>query len=245
LDISFDSLGRRLERRIYQGPKGQIRLAVLQRDLEPWTKGMGGVAVADLGCGGGHMSLWAAQWAGELWLCDLSAKQLGEGKKRLEDFGGVLHTFHGPMAQSSFPAGYFSLVMNHGVLGWTEDPWFNLEYSLSLLKPGGYLSLLVFNPHRWMLKKARLGHWQAVREAKPAYIKGKTLSPPHPLNPQELESFLKDRGEILQQSGVRIFWEGGREQSWSPEVLDLELAKSQTPPFRDFAYHTHWLLQKP
>jgi S-adenosylmethionine-dependent methyltransferase len=244
LDISFDQLGSRLEKRVYGGPKGIIRLAVLKKDLQDLRVEIRGRAVADLGCGGGRMSRWAGEEAAELWLNDASSLQLTQARENLQTYKGKLVTSQAPMQSADFPKAYFSLVMNHGVLGWTEDPWFNLEYSLSLLKPGGYLSLLVFNPHRWMLKKARLGHWQAVREAKPAYIKGKTLSPPHPLNPQELESFLKDRGEILQQSGVRIFWEGGREQSWSPEVLDLELAQSQTPPFRDFAYHTHYLLKK-
>jgi S-adenosylmethionine-dependent methyltransferase len=244
LDISFDQLGPRLEKRVYGGPKGIIRLAVLKRDLQDLRVEIRGRAVADLGCGGGRMSRWAGEEAAELWLNDASSLQLTQARENLQTYKGKLVTSQAPMQSADFPKAYFTLLMCHGVLGWTEGPRENLRYCLSLIRPGGYLSLLVFNPHRWMLKKARLGHWEAVEAGKPAYIKGRNLSPPNPLEPWELEEFLAGRGSILRQSGVRIFWEGGREQSWSPEVLDLELTHSQTPPFRGFGYHTHYLLKK-
>jgi S-adenosylmethionine-dependent methyltransferase len=244
LDISFDQLGPRLEKRVYGGPKGSIRLAVLKRDLQDLRVEIRGRAVADLGCGGGRMSRWAGEEAAELWINDASSLQLTQARENLQTYQGKLVTSQGPMQSADFPKAYFTLLMCHGVLGWTDKPWENLEYSLSLLRPGAYLSLLVFNPHRWMLKKARLGHWEAVESGKPAYIKGRNLSPPNPLEPRELESFLKDRGRILRQSGVRIFWEGSPEQSYDSHVLKLELEHSAQEPFCRFGYHTHYLFQK-
>ena len=63
-DRYFDHLGARFAQRIYDSPKGAIRLAVLQRDLQQWLPALlqaeSPLHILDIGAGLGQISGWLA-----------------------------------------------------------------------------------------------------------------------------------------------------------------------------------------
>ena len=63
-DRYFDHLGARFAQRIYDSPKGAIRLAVLQRDMQQWLPALmqadTPLRILDIGAGLGQISGWLA-----------------------------------------------------------------------------------------------------------------------------------------------------------------------------------------
>lgn len=78
-DRNFDDLTHRFARNIYQTPKGQLRLAVLERDFGVIPKAPA-LEVMDVGAGQGQFGLWLAAQGHDVTLVDVSAEMLAKAK---------------------------------------------------------------------------------------------------------------------------------------------------------------------
>lgn len=93
----------------------------------------------DIGCGSGHsLSYMGEKGASELWGVDISATQINNAKKYLEENEYSHKLFRSPMEENpGIPTDYFDIVYSIYAFGWTT----NLEKSIGLvssyLKKGG------------------------------------------------------------------------------------------------------------
>src|SRR5690606_13772533 len=86
-DRYFDQLGTHFARKIYAGPKGAIRLAVLTRDLQEWLAELApegqALRVLDAGAGLGHISEWLLQRGHSVTVSDPAEEMLDAARERL------------------------------------------------------------------------------------------------------------------------------------------------------------------
>lgn len=212
-DRNFDDLSGRFKKNIYNTAKGKLRLAVLQQDLKSYVENQNGkhpLRILDAGCGQGQLSLWLAAQGHELLLCDHSDEMLNQAKENFAQ--------HQPDANVSFlqqpiqqldknKLGAFDLVLNHAVLEWVNQPTEVLQTTVSLLKPGGKLSLLYYNRNSLVFRNLIRGNFYKVKSED---YKGEVggLTPTNPLDPEAVEKDINQLSlNIEVQSGVRVFYD--------------------------------------
>ena len=252
--MSFNDLALRLEKNVYDSPKGFLRLSLLTKDLEefiPGFKGKEPLSILDAGGGAGHFSRICAANGHNALLCDTSPGmlELAQKENRKTDFSRRIQLLNAPMdAPAVRKSGPFDLVLLHGAAEWTSDPAGSIRSMMMLIKPSGFLSLLVFNKDKLLLKKGINGH--LVRPVRKRSGSGKLL-PPGGLSAEESVRVLtgpgSPAGTILLQSGIRIF-QGFFRQCNPPEISDrLWLEQEETyyrrPPFNNLGEHTHFIWQ--
>jgi S-adenosylmethionine-dependent methyltransferase len=248
-DRNFDDLSRRFKKNIYNTAKGKLRLAILQQDLLPYVENINGkhpLRILDAGCGQGQLSLWLAEQGHELLLCDHSDEMLSQAR---ENFA-----LHQAEANVTFlkqsiqqldinKLGEFDLVLNHAVLEWVSQPTDVLQATVSLLKPGGKLSLLYYNRNSLVFRNLIRGNFYKVKSED---YKGDVggLTPTNPLDPEEVEKDIKQLGlNIEVQSGVRVFYDymsRDLQQSRSYEdILEMEQKFCRQAAFRYTGRYMH------
>ena len=142
--------------------------------------------------------------------------------------------------------GPFDLVALHGVAEWTAAPAALIRHACTLVRPGGLLSLLVFNPDKLLLKEGINGMLTATG-SRPK--RGGGLTPPGGLSPRLIRGLLAEQGGTLHlQSGIRIFHGFFREiapaldrEQW----LAQERLHYRREPFAGLGEHSHFLWQRP
>jgi S-adenosylmethionine-dependent methyltransferase len=145
-DRNFDDIAHRFTRNIYEGLKGQIRLAVLDRDLATYLPSTA-IHILDAGSGQGQFSLGLAARGHHLTLCDISHEMLKRAQERIdsEKLQNVT-LIHAPLqALSDQKETQFDMVICHAVMEWMAEPKTALPHLIQALKPGGILSLTFFN----------------------------------------------------------------------------------------------------
>ena len=89
-------------------------------------------------------------------LCDLSAEMLEMAAVANKDAApvGEITLLHLDLQEPTIlDHGPFDLVALHGVAEWTAAPEELIRHACTLVRPGGMLSLLVFNPDKLLLKE--------------------------------------------------------------------------------------------
>lgn len=249
---SFASRVAKLEKNVYETVKGRIRLSLLEQDLLDFCPSFseGGMQILDVGGGSGRFARICAGRGHRVLLCDSSSDMLrraedgmtgfaaaGLIEPRLVDFLSTRCTF----------SRKFDLVAVHGSAEWMDDPGAAVKKACALVRPGGYLSLLVFNLDRLVFKRGING---LLLQEKNVSRKN-TLTPPGAQSPAELRQLLDDlSGRILLQSGIRIFHkffrEGVDEKALTPEQwLQQERLYYRKEPFSALGEHTHLIWQAP
>ncbi|HEY7885316.1 MAG TPA: methyltransferase domain-containing protein [Cellvibrionaceae bacterium] len=256
-DRNFDDLASRFGRNIYGGLKGDIRLAVLNRDFAehlpiapyvPLTPAKT-LRILDAGGGQGHFSLPFAQAGHSLVLNDLSANMLEAARTRAQTLGDNLPVdfIHGPVQALEGQAGY-DLVLCHALLEWVTEPWQVLQGLLDKLAPGGYLSLIFYNQHALVYKNLLRTNYKKIHKADYAAFRG-SLTPINPLLPEEvLQQLAQQKVQLICHSGIRVFYDYILDpvaRKREPEsVLALELEYSRQEPFRSLGRYVHMLVRK-
>lgn len=253
---SFDCKALRLEKKIYSSGKGSIRLALLQEDLYdsiPCLKSKKKVKILDAGGGAGHISSLICTPHTQITLCDSSKQMILMAQNLLTKEGQIdqvklLHIdiFDQLLDEISTNNGGFDCVFFHGVAEWMDDPDEGIKRVYSLLRPGGYLSLLVYNSHKLNFKRGVNGH---LLTPQPSRSKRNKLTPPGHRSPEELISLLEQLGGTLKlQSGIRIFQhflKTIQPADLSPEEwLKQEKLYYRQAPFSSMGEHSHILWQK-
>lgn len=265
LDRNFDDLAQRFRRNVYDRLKGDIRLAVLRRDLAETIPGFAALAqdeatvegvdkplrILDAGGGQGQFSLTLAQLGHRVDLCDISVNMLALAEENVAAAGLADQVaFHHTPIQAfcaSHP-GQFDMVLCHAVLEWVVEPEALLDDLLVALKPGGFLSLTFYNVNGMVMKNLLRTNFKKVLDEDYRGFRG-SLTPTNPLNPEQVYGWLTDRGlPLLCHSGIRCFHDyildPAQRTSDPAAQLELELRLSRQEPFRSLGRYIHTLTRK-
>ncbi len=251
-DRNFDDLSGHFQNRIYQSPKGKIRLRVLEADFAQALPQLHTTprTILDAGCGQGQFALSLARQGHEMVLCDHSREMLTLARQQFTQQQLDARFLHTPLQQLPQQLDTrFELILNHAVLEWCESPYTILETLLALLAPGGSLSLMFYNIHGIRLRNLVRGNLKKVKSNQFRGDPG-SLTPLHPLDPAEVIDWLEQAGlSILCHSGVRTFYDlmdaTPRNKIPLADIVEQELALRQQPPYRDMGRYVHLLCRKP
>lgn len=247
---SFASRVAKLEKNVYESVKGRIRLALLQQDLADFCEGFtaGGLTVLDVGGGSGRFARICADHGHQVTLCDSSPEMLQRAEaeiagSRLERRISLLPADF--LAADCNFTQEFDLVAMHGSVEWMADQEGAIRKGCALVRPGGYLSLLVFNKDRNILKRGING----LLLQPPQNSSRNTLTPSGAMSPGEVRLLLGSlAGDMLLQSGIRVFYkffrQGVAEEALTPdEWLRQERLYYRQEPFSGLGEHTHFIWQ--
>jgi len=257
-DRNFDDLAHRFRNRIYGGLKGDIRLAVLNRDLAALLNSESRcLKVVDAGGGQGHFAMDLAQAGHRVYLADISAQMLEHAaaeveQRQLQKRVTLLHKPLQALPQQE-ELREADLVICHAVLEWLEQPQLAVQQLRSLLKPGGHLSLTFYNRRALEFRLLQRGSFrQLERNIDGDYWGGHpgSLTPQNPLLPEWVETWLGEAGfEVSCHSGIRCFHDfmtpSIRDKLPAAAIVQKELEYSQLDPYRQLARYIHFLCKAP
>lgn len=248
-DRNFDPLSNRFKRNIYDSPKGQIRLAVLERDFSEFLS-LSGRSVLDLGAGQGQFAKYMLAQGARVTLIDHSREMLEQARERLKDecvFERATLIHSDLWHTDSWPTG-FDVITCHAVLEWLEDPFEAIRLMNRNLPIGGYLSLMFYNLNGLIYKNLLRGNYNKVINKDFRGQRG-SLTPNSPLNISDvLRCVEQENLHVVCHSGVRCFHDyifDRKVQAQNLEqAIELELTLSRISPFRDLGRYVHLLLRK-
>lgn len=253
-DRIFDGLAQRFQRSIYDDPRGVIRLAILQDDLQHLISNPSArpLQILDAGGGLGQMAIWLAQQGHQVVLAEPSGEMLQRAEANIAAAGlqGSIRLIQASVQTlGEHGCGTFDLITFHAVLEWLAEPRAVLEQLLHCLKPGGSLSLMFFNHHSTVMRRLIAGDLDTVSRGNIASDGRQGLAPISPLKPEEVLVWLAELGlELDTWSGVRCFYDymyhGVRKTAKLEEVLPLERLYSRQEPWRSLARYQHMLCRK-
>lgn len=251
-DRIFDGLAERFARTIYQTPKGEVRLAVVWRDLQDAIGALDSAPgkVLDIGGGLGQTSCRLAGLGHQVTLVEPSAEMLELAKRHWE-------REKQPLAEGQVIQGRWQelpalniapvpLVLFHAVMEWLAEPLVALRAVGDQVEAGGYFSVLFYNANAVVHTHLLRGNFDVVRSGMLG-SRGKTLTPLRPLYPQSVIDTIEAAGfEVLVHSGVRTFADHADSRATEnvDELIKMELAMSQIAPFRDLARYVHLVCRK-
>lgn len=256
-DRDFTGLTRRFKRNIYDSPKGQLRLAILERDfteagIYSVTSLANPLNILDVGAGQGQFALQLAQQGHRVRLSDVSQEMLAQAQIAASAI--TLDTFPSfevidlwALAKQKNKTQY-DVVTCHAVLEWLEEPLLAIDALCTMVKPCGYLSLLFYNVHGLVFKNLLRSNYKKVIAGDVRGQKG-SLTPINPQDPNNVLAQLSGNGMRLQcHSGVRVFHDyilNREDRARQPaEVKALELELSRKEPYRGLGRYVHVLAQK-
>lgn len=266
-DRNFDDLAHRFKRNVYDRLKGDIRLAVLQRDLETHipdsiqfldatteaaklAKGCG-LNILDAGGGQGQFSLSLAAQGHQITICDISSEMLNLAKTNADLLGVTdrVTFIHGSIQEHcQAHKSQYDLVLCHAVLEWVIEPQALLQALVAASKEGGYLSLTYYNVNSIKMKNLLRTNFKKVLEDDYQGYRG-SLTPTFPRQPEKVNDWLSQLPLEKQcESGIRCFHdyilEPDHRMVEPEQQLELELRFSGQEPWRSLARYIHVLSKR-
>lgn len=262
-DRNFDDLAKRFQKNIYGGLKGEIRLAVLERDFREYflvapfgeNKSPRPLRILDAGGGQGQFSLQFAKAGHSVVICDISAEMLKLAEQEvvlqgLEAQVQLLHCAIQDVARHiNTETAKFDVVLCHAVMEWVANPAELLAHLIEYLKPQGFLSLTFYNLHSLIYKNLLRTNFKKIQQQDFGGARG-SLTPINPLYPEQVFEWLNQLPlQTLATSGIRVFHdyifnEEHRERD-PQSVIELELDLSRKQPYQLLGRYIHVLCQKP
>lgn len=272
-DRNFDDLAHRFKRNVYDRLKGDIRLAVLQRDLEAHipdsirfldeggeekeaTASTGlaqgrALNILDAGGGQGQFSLSLAAQGHQITICDISSEMLNLAKANADQLGVIdrVTFIHGSIQEHcQAHKSQYDLVLCHAVLEWVIEPQVLLQALVAASKEGGYLSLTYYNVNSIKMKNLLRTNFKKVLEDDYQGFRG-SLTPTFPRQPEQVNDWLLQLPLDKQcESGIRCFHdyilEPDHRMIEPEQQLELELRFSRQEPWRSLARYIHVLSKR-
>lgn len=256
-DRNFDDLAHRFKKRIYGGLKGDIRLAVLNRDLAPFLQNSGReLTVVDAGGGQGQFALDLAEAGHRIWLADISASMLELAReqvvaRQLESRVTLVQQSLQTLSSDDLVP-RADLLLCHAVLEWLEQPAAAVQHLAESLQPGGYLSLTFYNRRALEFRLLQRGSLRQLDRNKDSGFWGGhpgSLTPQNPLLPEDVMDWVAQAGlSIVAHSGIRCFHDfmtpEMRDKLPAAAIVDKELEYSRIDPYRQLARYVHLLVRK-
>lgn len=261
-DRNFDDLAKRFQKNIYGGLKGEIRLAILERDfrehfaIAPFgdNPSAAPLRILDAGGGQGQFSLTFAQAGHSVIICDISAEMLKLAEQEVVKLGlqnhvQLIHCAIQDVAEHLKPEEQeFDVVLCHAVMEWVTNPEDLLSSLMGYVKSKGFLSLTFYNLHSLIYKNLLRTNFKKIQQQDYAGSRG-SLTPINPLYPEQVFEWLAGLSiNILAKSGIRVFHDyifNEEQRERDPKsVIELELAFSQQQPYQLLGRYIHVLSQK-
>ncbi|TXD98643.1 methyltransferase domain-containing protein [Psychrobacter frigidicola] len=261
-DRSFDAIADHFEKKVYGGLKGDIRLAVLRRDIfeytEQMTEALGRpLRILDVGAGLAQIAIELAARGHAVVVNDISANMLDKAKASVEDADtlGNLTWYVCPYQElagrlaannSADSTEIFDLILCHALLEWLAEPADIMDFFDSQLTENGALSLCFYNPASFDYRNLIMGNFNLLDNTNYKADNKKSLTPNHPVAKQEVESWLQQHHyQTVLTSGLRVFHDyaplkrGGHND---PEaVIRMELRYSRQEPYKWLGRYLHIL----
>lgn len=245
-DKNFDTLSNKFTRNIYGTVKGQIRVAVLMRDLEKYCAiKQRKLRILDAGGGFGYLSQQLAQLGHDVVLCDISEQLLEKARSDIHSSSNPLsmQLLHCAIQDLPDDLGKFDLVLCHAVLEWLDNGQETLNYLNRFIRPGGYLSLMFYNIEAQRFHALVCGNFSYINNGLKAK-KTVRLTPQHAYAlPTIKQWFNQWQLNTTHVSGVRVIHDylkaGAKEQFSDSELIDMELRYSTYPTYIELGRYIH------
>ena len=251
-DQYFNGMAERYRRRIYGGPKGEIRMGIVWDDL---LEGIPGLVdgpplnILDAGGGQGQMSIRLARQGHRVVLAEPSADMLAYARRDIEAAGveDRVTLVRAPVQELDAHLDQrFDLVVCHAVLEWLADPAPVVPRLTEFLAPGGSLSLMYYNARATVFRSLLWGDFGKIRSGELGSRRKKRFTPITPLEPESVDQWLEQAGlDAVLCSGIRTFYDymprESRELAALDEVLEMERRFSRQDPYRWLGRYIHVL----
>lgn len=255
-DRNFDEVAEHFSKKVYGGLKGDIRLAVLRRDLFAIVEKQSNqlnrpLRILDIGAGLAQLSIDFAHLGHEVVINDISANMLKHAKQAVADHQHLNINWHiCPYQQLNDKLnGKFDLILNHAVLEWLAEPKAFIDFASRWLNDGGYLSLCFYNPASFVYRNLMMGNFNIIDKAKTQADNKRSLTPNHPVDKNDVSTWLADASFTVEKvSGLRVFSDytlnkqGGLSDPQA--VIDMEVRFSNQEPYKWMGRYLHYLAIK-
>ena len=259
-DRSFDAIADHFEKKVYGGLKGDIRLAVLRRDLFEYcaqtSHKLGRpLRILDVGAGLAQIAIELATQGHTLVINDISANMLEKAQERAAlstakdeklNITWYVCPYQELEEKLADETEKFDLIMCHALLEWLAEPAAVMDFFDQQLSDNGALSLCFYNPASFDYRNLIMGNFNLLDNTEYKADNKKSLTPNHPVAKEEAEAWLKAHEyQTLIASGLRVFHDysplkrGGHND---PEaVIRMELRYSQLDPYKWLGRYLHLL----
>ncbi|MCZ0926954.1 methyltransferase domain-containing protein [Halomonas janggokensis] len=243
-DRYFDGLVDKFSRSLYQAPRGELRLAMLDY-LLPQMLNLQQQAVLDIGGGLGQQTAWFAERGHKVTMAEPSGEMLDHAKNWHRDANELpsdaIEYLQAPLQTIGQHApGPWPLIACHAVLEWLGEPRLAMQTLASLLAPGGQLSLMVFNRDALRFSNAMKGNLQkALSDQLEGQGRGQRLTPISPITHDQVVQWSGENGLVVESvAGIRVFQDYLRQPALAPRERDTLLALEKCYCRQD----PHWRL---
>lgn len=261
-DRSFDTIADHFEKKVYGGLKGDIRLAVLRRDIFDYVEQMSQtlgrpLRILDVGAGLAQIAIELASQGHSMVINDISANMLEKAKQSAEHAQAMANIcwYVCPYQQletefSADKVEKFDMILCHALLEWLAEPAAVMDFFDSQLTEKGAVSLCFYNPASFDYRNLIMGNFNLLdtlldKDSNQADNK-KSLTPNYPVAKQEVESWLQQHHyQTILTSGLRVFHDysplkrGGHNDP--DAVIRMELRYSQQEPYKWLGRYLHIL----
>ena len=264
-DRSFDAIADHFEKKVYGGLKGEIRLAVLRRDIFEYSSQMSEalgrpLRILDVGAGLAQIAIELAAQGHSVVINDISANMLEKAKASAEKVDKKLditwyvcpyQTLEETLGKEENDK--FDLILSHALLEWLAEPAAVMDFFDQQLIDGGALSVCFYNPASFDYRNLIMGNFNLLD----SLLDGndykadnkKSLTPNYPVAKEEVESWLKAHDyQTVRSSGLRVFHDyaplkrGGHNDP--DAVIRMELRYSQLEPYKWLGRYLHILAKR-
>ena len=212
-DRYFDGLAEKFSRSLYQAPRGELRLAMLDY-LLPEMLNLEGQCVLDVGGGLGQQAAWFAERGHRVTMTEPSADMLSYAK-----------TWHRDVK-----------TLPEEAITYLQVPLQRLTEQAS----GPWLSLMVFNRDALRFSNAVKGNLEkALSDRLAGKGKRQRLTPILPVSHAEVEQWSADNGLVIDAvAGIRVFQDYLRHPPATPAETETLLALEK----KYCRHDPHWRL---
>ena len=257
-DRSFDAIADHFEKKVYGGLKGDIRLAVLRRDIFAYCTEMSQtlgrpLRILDVGAGLAQIAIELATQGHTLVINDISANMLEKAQANAEivkkDLDIRWYVCPYQELEEKLAAENnekFDLIMCHALLEWLAEPAAVMDFFDKHLTDNGALSLCFYNPVSFDYRNLIMGNFNLLDNTEYKADNKKSLTPNHPVAKEEVEYWLEAHHyQTILASGLRVFHDysplkrGGHNDP--DAVIRMELRYSQLEPYKWLGRYLHIL----
>ena len=253
-DRNFDDLAERFAEKIYGGLKGQIRLAIIDREIDVMLADLGHkkpLNVLDIGGGLGQHTIRIAQLGHKADFNELSTRLLHQAKSNAEASNVVnqIEWYEGSYQVLKISKASKDLILCHAVIEWLAKPHELFGFARDALTPGGMLSLSFYNPAAKEYRNLIRGNFDWLRSQREYHSDEGSLTPNSPCTIEQVEAWAEECDfEIKHRCGIRVFSDYVVERRGglgsNEETLAMECEYSDKEPFWRLGRYLHFTLQK-
>ena len=253
-DRNFDDLADRFEQRIHNSVKGEMRQAVIWRDListkmtlkDPTTTPL---KILDLGGGIGYFTHKFAALGHKVTYVDISSEMLNKAQRNIIQSTFPIEWFHGAYQDFLLEnAESYDLILCHALLEWLAEPEQLIPSLQGILKPQGLISLCCYNPAGLTFHNLLRGNFLAAEGKFSPQANNQGFTPTNSTDIETVKEWISlAKLETLKISGIRVFSDyapvvkGGLKDA--DEVLSLEMKYSEKAPYKWMGRYLHFLLR--